>query len=406
MVNENLRRDIKIIFRSEIQRALRRDISSNEELDTAKLLYDLYNRSKGSEEKFKENLREILYKEIPANSCDYLAFDLFMRIGDLENAFSILNGNLDKPNIVVHQMDSLRILKILVRAYFLLNNNKYEEAQLKDILDKILSSRIKVTPKIRVAGFELGSNDPEHRVEKMFDKIINLIDEKRLNFLEKRIGGEIFKEDIEIIEKEIKGFNLSKDLQKTLILIKNYNPKNEQEYAQNTGSIRSFLESIIKELSLKVSVKREEPIKKISEESEFMSNKAYLKNNDILDESEKRLLGAIYNILSSGGGSHILATSQEKYRLLLNMCIEMIVLILSNFKKKIGEVKSESEKARELLGGKSEGGFPILFGDAKQKLKQLGGYGGRGIEEMREKLRKEIEEDKKNNLSTPSRQSL
>ena len=398
MVNENLRRDIKIIFRSEMQRALRRDISSSEELDTAKLLYNLYIRSKGSEEKFEEILREIIYKEIPTRGCDYLAFDLFMRVGDLENAFSILCGTFDSPPVVIHSGDSLRILKILTRAYFLLKNNNYEEGQLKNILDKILDSRIKVTPKTRVRGFELNLNQdyPEHRVEKMFDRIINLIDEKRVDFLEKRVGGEIFKEDIEIIEKEIEGFNLSKDLQKTLTLIKNYNPKNEEEYAQNTGSIRSFLESIIRELSLKVSVKREEPIRKIPNESEFVSNKAYLKNNDILDESEKRLLGAIYNILSSDGGSHILATSQEKYRLLLNMCIEMIVLILSNFKKKIGEVKSESEKAREMLGGKSEAGQPILYGKTpEENLKLLKGYRGKGIEEMKEKLRKEIEKEEK-----------
>ena len=173
---------------------------------------------------------------------------------------------------------------------------------------------------------------------------------------------------------------------------KNYRPKNEQEYAQNTGYLRSFLESIIKELSIKVSAKKEEQIKKIPKESEFVSNKSYLKNNDILDESEARLLGATYNILSSDSGSHILSTPQEKYRLLFNMTIEVIVLILSNFKNKIPEIKSEADKSRELLGGTTGWGGPMLYGDTKQKLEQLEGYGGKFIEEIREKLIKELEE--------------
>ena len=45
-----------------------------------------------------------------------------------------------------------------------------------------------------------------------------------------------------------------------------------------------------------------------------------------------------------------------------------------------------------MLGGRSEAGFPVLYGDAKQKLKQLEGYGGELIEEMKQKLKKEIKE--------------
>jgi len=67
----------------------------------------------------------------------------------------------------------------------------------------------------------------------------------------------------------------------------------------------------------------------------------------------------------------------------------------------------ENDRAREMLGGKSEGGFPILFGDAKQKLKQLEGYGGEKIEEMREELKKEIKvEEKKPSLVKGAKDGL
>lgn len=62
--------------------------------------------------------------------------------------------------------------------------------------------------------------------------------------------------------------------------------------------------------------------------------------------------------------------------------------ILKEIKKEL-----ERERTREILGGRSEAGFPILYGSAKQRLEQLKGYGGQRVEEMREKLKKEIEKE-------------
>jgi len=52
------------------------------------------------------------------------------------------------------------------------------------------------------------------------------------------------------------------------------------------------------------------------------------------------------------------------------------------------------KRAIEILGGDSEAGFPTLYGTPEQRLKQLNGYGGKRIEEMREKLKKEVEDSK------------
>ncbi len=66
------------------------------------------------------------------------------------------------------------------------------------------------------------------------------------------------------------------------------------------------------------------------------------------------------------------------------------------FNPLLKEIRNELEKesARRILGGRSEAGFPILYGSPRQRLEQLEGYGGKSIEEMREKLKKEIEKEK------------
>ena len=62
--------------------------------------------------------------------------------------------------------------------------------------------------------------------------------------------------------------------------------------------------------------------------------------------------------------------------------------LLTQIKKEL-----EQEKTREIMGGRSEGGLPILHGSLQQKLEQLEGYGGQHIEKMREELKREIEKE-------------
>lgn len=66
------------------------------------------------------------------------------------------------------------------------------------------------------------------------------------------------------------------------------------------------------------------------------------------------------------------------------------------FSPLLKEIRNELEKnrTREILGGRSEAGFPILYGSPRQKLEQLKRYGGKNIEEMKERLKKEIEKEK------------
>ena len=67
-------------------------------------------------------------------------------------------------------------------------------------------------------------------------------------------------------------------------------------------------------------------------------------------------------------------------------------------KQKVKNVKSkneiEQERARKILGGKSEWGGPILYGSPEEQLDQLRGYEGRKIEEIRQRLKDQIDKSK------------
>jgi len=64
--------------------------------------------------------------------------------------------------------------------------------------------------------------------------------------------------------------------------------------------------------------------------------------------------------------------------------------------KKIILDRIEMEKAREMLGGTTEAGQPTPYGTTpEEKLESIKGYGGKIADEIREKLKKEIEVGKK-----------
>ena len=79
----------------------------------------------------------------------------------------------------------------------------------------------------------------------------------------------------------------------------------------------------------------------------------------------------------------------------ITLCINQIIGLQNKIKETKSKVEVEQDKARELLGGKTEWGGPILFGTVKQKLEQLKGYEGERIEEIREKLKKSLRKEKK-----------
>lgn len=114
----------------------------------------------------------------------------------------------------------------------------------------------------------------------------------------------------------------------------------------------------------------------------------------ILKEKEPFSKEEINKIMKESVDNNQIYNAEGVQEYLLELIKKYENKIEPNLKERINGM-IENDRAREILGGETEGGFPILYGNAKQKFKQLEGYGGKDIEEMREKLRKEVEEEEK-----------
>lgn len=128
---------------------------------------------------------------------------------------------------------------------------------------------------------------------------------------------------------------------------------------------------------------------------EFIGNKynnkiGFLKSK-FIDEEEYSKLKAFSFDRDKGGHADLGEIDNERARTLIQQGIWLIV----DLQNKIKEVKSDEEKAREILGGRSSAGLPSLYGTPEQKLERLKGYSGKDIEKMREEIIKEVEENKK-----------
>lgn len=141
--------------------------------------------------------------------------------------------------------------------------------------------------------------------------------------------------------------------------------------------------------------------KKISQENfdkkiggKYIDKIGFLKDFFITDEEFTKLKSYSFD---RNKGAHPSMEKPDNNR--AKTLIQQGIWLVLDLQKKLDEVKSEDEieetKAREILGGKSEWGGPILYGSAKEKLEQLKGYGGEMIEGIREEIKKEIEEEKK-----------
>ena len=83
----------------------------------------------------------------------------------------------------------------------------------------------------------------------------------------------------------------------------------------------------------------------------------------------------------------------EAKRIILDAS-DLIRILENRLKETRSQLEVENDKAREILGGKSTWGGPILYGDPKEKLEQLKGYQGKIVDKIREELKKEIEQEK------------
>lgn len=157
-------------------------------------------------------------------------------------------------------------------------------------------------------------------------------------------------------------------------------------------TIEDLINRYFNKLFEKDKFSREDYEKRMS--SNYISKIGFLNGKFLMDEEFTKLKAFSFD-RNKGGHPSLGNIDNQRARTL----IEQGIWLVTDLQKKIKEIKSESEineeKAREILGGRAEGGIPILYGTPEQKLEQLKGYGGESIDEMREKIKKELEEEKK-----------
>jgi len=114
-----------------------------------------------------------------------------------------------------------------------------------------------------------------------------------------------------------------------------------------------------------------------------------------MEEANKIIEASASNnqLYDAEGAKEYLSTLIRKYKINSESAESILNLI-------------KEREAREILGGKTNAGQPVLYGTPEEKLKQLEGYGGETIEEIREELKKEIEKEKKFSLVKGTKDGL
>lgn len=291
-------------------------------LDNMNRLDQIYNKIENKDEFIASLIILSQVRDLPKEEV-YLSFEFLLRVKEIYLALTLID-DLKEGNAYRNP----RIYHCLCRLYYLLNNITFSPEELEE-LRKVLSNLLSYFP--NYIGME------KNNIRTLIYEIINQIDQCKLKLVDEELGGEIYYEDIKIIQERIGKYKLDQQLSTSLKQIKEANPKNDHERAMHSEFLRIFLDTIVEQLSIKISQKySNEVIPKVPKGSEFVRYKSYLSSKNILDENEGRLLNAVHNILSSDSASHVISTSREKYRLLVNVSIETILLLLENAEKEIG----------------------------------------------------------------------
>lgn len=154
-----------------------------------------------------------------------------------------------------------------------------------------------------------------------------------------------------LINKEIGRVNIeiNRDKESLLNIIRylNFDEKYDQFLSQidqyiNTadsivasgmvGNFRSFIEDILKDIAKRISSKLNESIPKDPEKGEMGNIRAFLKIKLELTDADNSLINKYIDILHAEGG-HSFISNIEYFRLSKNIGIEILLLLLSKFKK-------------------------------------------------------------------------
>lgn len=380
---------IEDILDAELHISIAKDCSMDiykKPLENIKLLKGVYQKSK-----HKKQIIEIISTSYHRNYF-YLNFEFLIRIREFDKSFKVLKKILEevkKDKIWFYEY--YHILNLCMgRLNFLINDENFNHKEINELKRIFEAERFrKSSTKIRILD-DGGNCENQEEVfyENLRENIVEKLDLKKLEIVKNIYNTELFKEDIDKLSKKIKELGLSEEVANSFKRLEDryYQANDKIDFATFSSPIRTTLSGLVKDIAQKISEVEGDIIKG----KEDQNYRNYLEEKRLMHQGIVKMINNLYVFLS-GKINHKVSTEQEYYKRGLNIASQIGLLLVTEYGGYKNKLLEEKIKAREMLGGRTNGGFPNLSGTPEEQLKQLEGYGGQRAEEIRKRILKEIE---------------
>lgn len=278
------------------------DIFSNIQ-NKEKLKFEFLNKLEYSVKESAE-----FWKESAVLGIHALCFYTLIRLGFVEKALKAFESRRKYSDLL------LELILSLLRDNF----NYFDIEQLNKILKEV-----KRIPVSSIKTKEL---------------LITEIIDGRYELLKKKVRGVNVEINLDkkTVSEKIDYLSLDENYKKLLDEIDEFIYTNTSEFvnAAMISNLRVFLEDLFKDIAKRIVNAKEEKIPKVEGRGEMGNIRHYLKDKLDLSEKDDKFITAFVDILHSEGG-HSFTSKKEYFRLARNIAIEIALLVLSKYEKKI-----------------------------------------------------------------------
>jgi len=322
-----LSESINAILRAEEHERYTKEEFSLKPLVNLKTLLNIYNWEKG-----KEHIIVNLFLNQTNPEYSYLGFEFLIRIKEIKKAFEFLEKNLNRirnQNSPYFRDYYSLFNKCLLRLNFLINNEKFNTKEFEFLRNQIIELYRLLPKKHAKLGNEYYSSPEISFNYNLRADIIKKIDMKKAGLIDENYNRDLLKDDLKFVIEKIKEMELGPGISQAFIKLeeKYYEAKDPSEFAMFGGYIRQALMGLVKAMALKIAKNKNDIIK---EKDEQYRN--YLKSVGMINEGLWRMLGALYDFLSTEI-NHSIESDREYYQRGLNISSQVSYLLLRSYEK-------------------------------------------------------------------------
>lgn len=184
----------------------------------------------------------------------------------------------------------------------------------------------------------LEHSEVRREIEKTKKELQTFIINEKYNIIKKRIKSVNLEinQDRKVVSEKIKYLDFDPKYNKFLIEVDKF-INTDTSGIVNSGMIsnlRSFMENLIRDMVKKISSEDSEEIPKIKGLGDMGNIRNYLKTKLGLSDNDHKFINSFIDILHKEGG-HTFTSEKEYFRLTRNICIEITLLILSKYEKRL-----------------------------------------------------------------------